>query len=361
MPRVLLTVSGVIPSALDEQVQQGNRPRPDYLAMARAFDADLIDYAAARRQTGWIGSILERIVGANVLLAWACYRQRHLYESIFTDGEQVGIPFAFFLKLSQHRSVRHLMIAHILSVPKKMVLFDVLRLHTHIDVLFVYSTWQKRFIESRWHLDPQRVIWTPFMVDARFFAPSKVVPQRRRMICSVGLEFRDYPTLMKAVDGLDVEVVIAAASPWSKRSDTTQGQHIPPNVTVRRFSQYELRQLYADSLFVVMPLYEVNFQAGVTAILEAMAMERAVICSRTAGQTDIIIEGTTGCYVPTGDVAVLRNTIAQLLDQPDQADAMGIAGREYVERELNLDQYCERLLRFVEAEQTVATTVEQRA
>jgi hypothetical protein len=36
---------------------------------------------------------------------------------------------------------------------------------------------------------------------------------------------------------------------------------------VRKFTQYELRQLYADSCFMVMPLENVKFQAGVTAIL----------------------------------------------------------------------------------------------
>jgi hypothetical protein len=35
------------------------------------------------------------------------------------------------------------------------------------------------------------------------------------------------------------------------------------------------------------PLLDVPFQAGVTTILEAMAMEKTVICSRTLGQTDV--------------------------------------------------------------------------
>src|SRR5205823_8678819 len=127
----------------------------------------------------------------------------------------------------------------------------------------------------------------------------------RPHICAVGLEARDYPTLIQAVSGLDLEVTIAAASPWSKRSDTTEGEAIPENVRVSRFTQFDLRQLYADCQFMVMPLYDVNFQAGVTAILEAMAMSRAVICSRTPGQTDVIVDGETGLYVPTSDPQAL--------------------------------------------------------
>ncbi len=171
------------------------------------------------------------------------------------------------------------------------------------------------------------------------------------MICSVGLEARDYPTLIAAVRDLDVQVTIAAASPWSKRADSTQDQAIPENVTVRRFSQFELRQLYADSRFMVMPLHNVEFQAGVTAILEAMAMGRAVICTRTPGQTDVIVDGETGLYVPPGDPQALAVAIKHLLANPREAERMGQAGRRLVEQSMSLDCYVERLREIV-AERT---------
>ena len=349
MADVLLTVSGEIDTDIKSQIAAGQRPRVDYLDMARAFDADLLDYARARATTGLLGRLLERLGGANLVLAWACFLLRARYRTIFTDGEQVGIPLALLLKLGGRRGTRHLMIVHILSVGKKMLFFDWLRVQSHIDTFFVYATWQKRFIEERWGVPPERVVFTPFMVDDQFFAPTQVESNcpARPMICSVGLEFRDYPTLMQAVDGLDVDVIIAAASPWSKRSDSTAGARIPDNVTVQRFSQYELRQIYADSRFVVMPLYNVNFQAGVTAILEAMAMEKAVVCSRTPGQTDVIVDGETGLYVPPGDAAALRNAIKQLLAAPERAAALGRAGRRRVQQEMSLRCYTQRLRQFV--------------
>jgi glycosyltransferase involved in cell wall biosynthesis len=240
------------------------------------------------------------------------------------------------------------MIAHILSVGKKLVFLDSFRLARQIDIFFAYSTWQKNFIQNRWSLDESRVRLTPFMVDSEFFAPQRVTPTPRAMICAVGLEFRDYPTLLQAVRDMAIEVVIAAASPWSKRGDTTQATEIPANVTVRRFSQYDLRQLYADSLFVVVPLFEVNFQAGVTTILEAMAMEKAVICTRTAGQTDVIVDGVTGIYVPPGDAVALREAIEYLLANPDVAQAMGKAGRRLIVEKMSLDCYTQRLHQYVQ-------------
>src|SRR5262249_30064615 len=150
-------------------------------------------------------------------------------------------------------------------------------------------------------------------VDTRFFAPREPASADGPMICTAGLEFRDYPTLLEAVRGLDARVVVAAASPWSKRPHTTARAHLPPHVDICQLGFVALRQLYADAEFVVMPLCDVPFQAGVTTILEAMAMRNAVVCSRTRGQTDVLLDDVTGVYVPPGDVPRLRAALVDLL------------------------------------------------
>ncbi len=346
---VLLTVSGTIPHDLDAQVKAEQRPQADYRVLAHHFAADLLDYPSARTKTGIIGKLLERIGGPDLMLAWACFTLRKRYRVIVTDGEQIGLPLAAMFKfLAFGRRPRHMMIVHVISVPKKMIFLDYLRVQNQIDRFLVYATAQKHVIERRWKILPQWVVLTPFMVDSAFFSPDRVQAQQAEpMICAVGLERRDYPTLLKAVTGLPVKVVIAAASPWSKRSDTTQGQMIPANVEVRRFSQHELRQLYADSRFLVMPLENVEFQAGITAILEAMAMERAVICSHIIGQTDAVVEEVTGLYVPPGDPLALRAAIERLLKQPEVAARMGKAGRQRIEEQMSLDHYAAGLTRVL--------------
>jgi glycosyltransferase involved in cell wall biosynthesis len=362
MNPVLLTVSGLIPADLETQIAQGTRPLTDYIALARAFNADLLDYARAREQGGLIGQLLEKTLGRDFMLGWACFQLRKRYKVIFTDGEQVGIPFAFFTKwLGWGKRPQHLMIVHLLSVKKKMIFFDWFGIQSHIDRFLCYATRQVKFIEDRWKVPHGRAVFTPFMVDADFFSPTKVAsnPQlsdsladlaqiQKPILCAVGLEFRDYPTLLEAVKGLEVHVVVAAGSPWSKRSDSTEGQNIPANVTVRRFTQFDLRALYAVSRFMVMPLLENDFQAGVTALLEAMAMERAIICSQTRGQTDVIVEGENGLYVPPGDPAALRAAIEHLLAYPKEAERMGKNGRKRIEEEMSLAHYVQRLNGYVQ-------------
>jgi glycosyltransferase involved in cell wall biosynthesis len=341
---VLLTVSGEIPTDLQAAVDDGRRPRADYVELARAFGADLLDYTEARRSAGRPGRLLARVAGDNVLLAWSCFRRRKRYQVIFTDGEQVGLPLAAFSRLVRRRP-RHVMIAHRLSAGKKVLLHRLLRLGARIDRVIVYSSLQQHLAVEKLGYPRERVVLTPFMVDSGFWAPERVRAGRRErpMICAVGQELRDYPTLAGAVRALDVDVVIAAVSPWSKRADSSAGLDIPPNVEVHGFNLYDLRQLYADAMFVVVPLENTDFQAGITTILEGMAMGKAVVCSRTSGQTDTIVDGVNGIYVAPHDVEALRATIARLLAEPATATALGEAGQRWVAEHASLDRYTSRL------------------
>ena len=351
--RVLLTVSGTIPPDLDEQIARGDRPRPDYIVMAETFGADLIDHVTARVASGRLGRVIERLAGPNVLLAWSCFRRRRRYQVVFTDGEQVGMPYAAMTRLVGRGGTRHVMIVHILTVRKKMALMRALRLSSRIDRMVVYSSRQRDLIAAALSYSSDRIVLSPFMVDTAFFSPDAVEAARRRMICSAGLEFRDYPTMIEAVRGLDVEVVLAAASPWSKRRDVSGDVDIPANVTVERLGFADLRALYASAEIVVVPLVDSDFQAGITTILEAMAMGKAVICTRTRGQLDVIVDGTTGVYVQPGDAAALRTAIERLLADPDLAVRLGRAARAWVLAEADVETYADRMSGVVD---TVART-----
>jgi glycosyltransferase involved in cell wall biosynthesis len=342
--RVLVTVSGAIPADIAELVRAGVRPRPDYLELAAALDGDVVDVPEARRRAGRLGALIQRVGGSDLLLAWVCFRQRRRYDAVFTDGEQVGLPLALLCRLTARPRFAHVMVVHILSPKKKSLLYRAFRLGRYIDTMVVYSSAQARFITEQLAFPASSVVLTSFMVDTEFFSVERTVSHPEFMICAAGLELRDYPTLMTAVDGLDVRVVIAAASPWSKRAASTErAETVPGNVEVCSLGFTDLRQLYADARFVVMPLYETDFQAGITTILEAMAMGRTVVCSRTEGQTDAIVDGQTGVYVPPGDVDALRSAIKSLLDDAEATSRMGAEARRYVVEHADVSRYAARL------------------
>jgi glycosyltransferase involved in cell wall biosynthesis len=342
MNRVLLTVSGTVPAGLDGEIDAGARPRPDYHALAEALAADLLDHPTVC-DSGTVSRLASRLVGRDLVLAVACLRRRRDYELIFTDGEQVGLPLAAMMRLFGRRRVRHAMIAHLLTARKKRWFYKLSRGGPAIDRMLVYSSRQRDLIAAELGYPRDSIVVTPFTVDCTFWDSSASLASDRPMICAAGLEFRDYPTMIEAVRGLDVDVVLAAASPWSKRRDSTAGAELPPNVEVRRLGFVELRQLYADASVVVVPLIESDFQAGITTILEAMAMGKPIVCTRSRGQTDTLVDGENALYVDPGDAGAMRDAIVRLLDDGALAERLGRAARQWARANADLPVYASRI------------------
>jgi glycosyltransferase involved in cell wall biosynthesis len=86
----------------------------------------------------------------------------------------------------------------------------------------------------------------------------------------------------------------------------------------------------------------------VTAMLEAMAMGKAVICSRVEGQRDVLQDGVNGIFVPPEDPRALRQAMEHLWAHPEECERMGREGRRHVERHHSFDQWVEDVRRVVE-------------
>ena len=344
MASALVTVSGDIPPDLRRDIAAGRRPRADYVELAAALDADVVDIMAA--SSGRWPALLRRIGGGTVALAWHCVRQRKRYDVVLTDAEPVGFLYAL-LTLPLRRRPRHVMVAHRLSPPKKIAVHRLLLLRRRIDGVVVYSSPQRDVAVRRLGYRREDVLLTPFMVDTAFWSPApgaRSGPQPT--VCAVGQELRDYPTMAEAVRDLPCDVVLAAASPWSRRQDSAVGIDVPANVAVSSFDQFDLRELYRRSALAVVPLEETDFQAGITTILEAMSVGLPIVCSRTTGQTDTLLDGTTGTYVPPGDVDALRAAIVRLLAPGSEADELGRSARSWATEHADIERYARRLADF---------------
>ena len=65
--------------------------------------------------------------------------------------------------------------------------------------------------------------------------------------------------------------------------------------------------------------------------LEAAACARPVVAGTSGGAPETVREGVTGHVVDPRSPAAVADTIADLLDDPDRARAMGVAGRTWAE------------------------------
>lgn len=274
---------------------------------------------------------------------------RRKYDAIISWAEHLGLPIATFMLWTGTR-MAHIGIFSWISKPKKAILLRLAR--SRLNRIVLMSSVQKDYAVRRLGVPESAVAFLRWSVDQKFWRPMDCGPQD--MICAVGREMRDYGTLVDALRGSSVRCHIAAGGQGTHMKndswvDALTGPNpLPPNVSVGPLNFLDLRKLYARSRFVIMPLLPTRTDNGTTSILEAMAMGKAVICSRVDGQTDVIRDGETGFYVPPGDTEALRSAIEHLWSHPDIAERMGKAARLHVEKHHTLDEWVRRVRQAVE-------------
>jgi glycosyltransferase involved in cell wall biosynthesis len=295
----------------------------------------------------WDDSILSGAEPSKVPTWWRLAREaqrRHgEYDAIVTWGEKLS--FAMLIQ-QQFASVTKPHIAMMYQFEKPNIRVPLNALKRNLHAVVTWSSVQRRALIERIRFPPERVYLIRHYVDQVFYSPRAVEGD---MICGVGAEMRDYATLLHAIQGTGLRCHIASDHVRVPgRFRLLNDRRVPigdmisradTHITQGRMSLIELRNLYARSRFVVVPLLASDTDNGVTVILEAMAMGKPVICSRTRGQVDVIQEGVTGLYVPIGDVAALRNAIMSLWSEPSRAEQMGRNARAYVEQHHTLEKF----------------------
>jgi glycosyltransferase involved in cell wall biosynthesis len=194
-------------------------------------------------------------------------------------------------------------------------------------------------------------------MDLQFFSMRAYNPE---WFLSCGIANRDFKTLCLAASKTQrpIRVIcpgLPAGLSWSSNVamiDAGQGWQMDKR---KRLNHRNLRDEYypraAASLIVVKndPIeYTAN---GFTNLLEAMALGRPVVMTKTGavpGEIDVEKEGC-GIFVPPEDPDALAEAIDFIGDHPDKAEAMGRKGRELVERYYNIERYAHDLHKFFES------------
>ena len=275
-------------------------------------------------------------------LARAVQRRHAEYDAVLSWGEKLSL--AMLMQQSAQAGKPH--IAMMYQFEKPNIRWPLKAFKRNLHAVVTWSSVQRRALIERIKFPAERVYLIRHYVDQVFYSPRAV---EEDMICAVGAEMRDYATLLNAIRGSGVRCHIATDHvriPGRMRLLSDRriaigdiGATGDERITEGRLSLIELRMLYARSRFVVVPLLHSDTDNGVTVILEAMAMGKAVICSRTRGQVDVVEEGVTGFFVPVGDAVALRKAILSLWNDPARAREMGRNARAYVERYHTLEKF----------------------
>lgn len=351
-PRILLVPNAIFsPPYIDELQERedaGELPR----SWVHQLNAEVtyLDQRLLTNPPRWLRVVYKRLP-IWVVQVLEVYRVGKRYDAVFFwSVANVALILALLLKLS-FRNLTLVALFTRVSEPKKARLLKLV--HDRFTAIILPPVTQREFAIHELGLPAEKLVDLPWTTDIRFWN----VPEGERqqeMICAAGGEMRDYATLVRAMEGLDVPCHIAGAlhstrQDWWNSSETGEAERrsIPGNVTFGTMSPTELRDLYARSRFVIVPLKPTTSDNGITCMNEAWSMGLPVIVSQVEGQRDAFQEGREGLWVPQGDVEALRSAISKLWEHPEESQSMGLAGRELVEREKDIQVFVDGLNRVI--------------
>lgn len=205
--------------------------------------------------------------------------------------------------------------------------------------LLASSTAERRSQGAYLGIPETQCLFVPLNAN-RIQPGSEVEPD---LVVAAGRSGRDYETLINALDGLPIRAKL-----FTGATDLPAGS-VSDRVTIEREVSYDT---YLAGLrragIVVVPLRPTTRATGQVVVLEAMALGKAVIATRTPGTVDYIDPGRTGFLIDPGDVDGLRGHLTELSENPALRARIGEAARQAAETRFSIATHTRSKLAAIE-------------
>jgi starch synthase len=128
---------------------------------------------------------------------------------------------------------------------------------------------------------------------------------------------------------------------WGILRNEVSLNDVEDSVTILdRVKQRELADYYVAARVFALPSYYESFPK---AIVEAMACGLPVVATSSGGIPELVDDGVTGTLVPFGSVESLAKALVETLSDESHSRAMGLRGRQKVERMFTWKAVSERV------------------
>ena len=165
-------------------------------------------------------------------------------------------------------------------------------------------------------------------------------PREKLVIASAGRSGRDYQTLVQATRGLPCEIHIVCDTDMPVRGLAGDDR---VKVIKNVYNDDYLRVL-AEADIVVIPLASDDVSAGQMVLLQAFALQKPVIISRTSTTIDYLDEGVEGLMVGIGRADEMRAAIEQFFMNAASRSEFGAQAACRFEADFATEVYIRRLV-----------------
>lgn len=286
-------------------------------------------------------STLEKIVAlwrSYVLTGLSAFFKIRDYDLVYAWHAVMGLVVAFLCRLL-HVKRPKIVIAQLI-IPKRPATLNQYLRETFIryalkrvETVIVYSTIEAEKFAERYGNGFTTFTFLPLGIELSNHRPAS----DEHYIFSGGRSNRDYATLVKAVNGLNFKVKIAA-----QRFNVSE-LTLPENVETY-FDVYgeNFNRLLAGATIVVIPLERADESSGQLVLLNAMAFGKPIIITKSRGVEDYIRDGQNVITIPRQNTFALRTELDGLLNSAEERRRLGTRAKESV-KSFTLAKQAERV------------------
>ena len=212
------------------------------------------------------------------------------------------------------------------------------------DAVIGYSKTQIQLWAKSFNLPETLFHAFRYTIDTSFYQcpPAKTsYAKNAPYILAVGRDMgRDFLTLARALEGSKIGLKLVTL-PYL----VTHVVKEHPWVEIyERLSYDDLFKLYRDAQIVVIPLKEqLSYPSGIRGVLEAMALGKATICTRTAVLEESFTDGKEIVFVTPNDAETLRKQIMQLCENEHERQLLERNAQQTVNDKYTMSQLIEPL------------------
>lgn len=273
-------------------------------------------------------ALLAKIAEAKRDISIACQLIKKIrdYDILVTCSDRAGNLFAVFQAIFGKR-IKHVMLNCLWGYSNNP-LSRFLRprfyrlISKSVDKFIVFSSHEINVYHKAFRIPTNKFKYIPF-----YFTPlcSQFKSHPGDYIFSGGHPaYRDFETLINAVENLNIKCVIATQTP-----EYFAKYKMPTNITIRHLPQDEYFKMMAESRIVVVPLKKNMLRsAGQRSYLDAMHLGKPVVVCDDNQNNDYITNSKDGFIIPPGDISLLNLTIKKLLDPSEEIKILSEKAKE---------------------------------
>ena len=287
------------------------------------------------------------LIHTKKLLEWKNLKLLNKSSIIIVTTKSFGLSLGFLKLLGIIKKPVIFIVMGLLSNESNFLKRNFYKLLLNKIKIVSISKNEKKFLESKIFKKP--VSYIPFGIDKDFWYPSDIKLKNQRYILAIGNDYnRDWDTLINAWEDYYPDLKIVTSIPVKTNKK---------NILIKKsswgeeyISDKEIRNLYLNSLFVIVPLKETMQPSGQSCCLQAMSCGRPVVMTKIKGLWDDtrLINRKNLLFIRPRSEVDLRNSVIELLNNKKLQENLSKNGRKLVEKYFNtssMTHYLEKIIK----------------